>query len=248
MYPARVFIWLLVDSLQVIFMPFLWLTIYAEREVIEGFSRADIVTYYVLVLVVSLLARSHVRRIVQQDIIKGDLNAVLLKPIRYLLLRPMRELSYKVLLLCGTIPIIILVLTQVPQYVVLPDSLATWGFFGIACLLGYFISISMELSIGLLAVWTGDTKSIDALKNIAQYVLSGELAPLLFLPVFLQAIAVYTPFRYIISTPVEIFLGRIEFAEMMQHFLAAGAWILGLWLLLIFIWRKAVASYEGVGI
>lgn len=248
MYRARVLIWFFMDSFQVVILPFLWLSIYGEREVIAGFTRADIVTYYVVILVVGLLARSHLRRLVQVDIMRGDLSTILLKPIHYLLLRPIRELSYKIILLVLVLPFVGLVFMLLPNYIVLPKSAFTWLMFVITICLGYAISLLMEMTIGLLAAWIGETKSVDAIKNISFYILSGELAPLAFLPAGIATLAHYSPFRFILSTPVEIFLGHKHGMAIARDIGVALLW-LGVFLtVLIILWRRVLKRYEGVGI
>lgn len=247
-YPARFVIWFFVDTLQVFFMPFLWLSIYAERTDIGGFSRADIVTYYVLVLLVGVMSKSHVARRVQFDIMNGDLNGILLKPVHYLILRPMREVSYKLILFITTIPLVALGAFLFPTYTTLPTQPVSWLYLSLGCVIAYLISLPMQLCIGLTAVWIGETKSVDAFKNIAQYVLSGELAPLAFLPTALQRITAIAPFQYIISFPVELFLERLSPIAIAQQFFFASCWMIVLWLLVVFMWKRVVSTYEGVGI
>ena len=75
---------------------FIWLTIYGERTDILGYSKHDMVTYYIVAAVVNLIAMSYIARVTQQAINRGDINGILARPVSFLY-QTTQAVSYKLL-------------------------------------------------------------------------------------------------------------------------------------------------------
>ncbi|MEK7084623.1 MAG: ABC-2 family transporter protein, partial [Patescibacteria group bacterium] len=128
-YPARFFIWMAQTLASFFIFPFIWLTVYQSREMIGEFSRADIVTYYVLAAAITLLVRAYLQHFVQQDIIRGELSAYLTKPFPYLLYYRFRQLAFKSLAAVFVMTFFLVLLGIFPEYIALPKSGMTYLIF-----------------------------------------------------------------------------------------------------------------------
>ena len=105
----------------------------------------------------------------------------------------------------------------------------------------------MEWTLALSAFWTTRVSAINQGYFVAALFLSGEMAPLSLLPYPLQVAASLLPFRWMISFPVELLLGRLSVGQSLVGLAAQSAWLaLGL-LLLRTVWRAGVRVYSAVG-
>ncbi len=247
-FRGRVVIWILVDTVTIVIMPFLWLGIYGERQMLAGMSRADLVTYYIIILMVGLLATSHVGNYIRLDIQRGALNQFLIKPISYLLYFQWREMGFRVL--SGVIALILFICLRLalPEYVLLPASWLHFGAFLFFLVCARAISYSLQALIGLGTFWLGEVAGLGQLRFLLEKTFGGEFAPLTFFPAILQRIAFVLPFQYLYFIPAQVYLGRLSGMELVAQALAAVGWSLCFVTLVYLMWRRGIRIYEGAGI
>jgi ABC-2 type transport system permease protein len=89
--------------------------------------------------------------------------------------------------------------------------------------------------------------AINQIYFVALLFLSGQMAPISLLPHPIQVAASILPFRWMISFPVELLLGRLSPLEAARGFAAQGVWILLSLTALRTIWRLGVRVYSAVG-
>lgn len=213
-----------------------------------GYSRADIVTYYIIMGLISLSASAHISRVVRLDIMEGQINSFLLRPFNYILFRSIHELTYKLVTTIIAIILFTTVAVLFPTYVVLPHDTATWFLF-IASLVGAFLlALAIQFIISLSSFWMGEINSIQQIKTLMETVFSGQIAPLAFFPPVLQTIASYLPFKYLAYFPAQIYLRQLTSIQIAGDFGILSLWILAAWLVVAWLWKRGVRAYEGVGI
>lgn len=247
-YRARVLIWFFVDTVNFAIFPFIWLAIYGSRTAIAGFNRADIVTYYIIIAFISTVASSHISRIIRTDIMRGELNVHLLRPLSYIIFRSFQDVGYHLIFVPVSVFILIMASLLLPNYIFLPHSPVTVLLFTCSLILSYTISHCLELLVGFCTFWLGETNGPTQVREIADIVFSGQIAPLIFFPPLIQAISVYSPFQYLFYAPTQIYLQKMTLLQIAQNFAGALAWILGLFALIALLWRRGLRQYEGAGI
>src|SRR3989338_3089502 len=247
-FRGRVIIWILVDTVTITIMPFLWLGIYGERQMLAGMSRADLVTYYIIILMIGLLATSHVGGYMKLDIQRGVLNQFLIKPISYLLYFQWREMGFRVLSGVVAITLFTALHLAVPEYVLLPASWTHFAAFLFFLVCARLISYSLQAVIGLGTFWLGEITGLAQLRFLLEKTFGGEFAPLTFFPAILQRIAFVLPFQYLYFIPAQVYLGRISGMELLTQGLAAVGWALCFVLTIHWIWKRGVRHYEGGGV
>ena len=77
--------------------------------------------------------------------------------------------------------------------------------------------------------------------------LSGQIAPLALLPYPIQIISMLLPFRWIISFPVELLLGRLTLSGALIGLAAQAAWLIVSLVLVKIVWRAGIRIYSAVG-
>lgn len=244
-YRARMVVWLLIDTLHFIIFPFIWLAIFGERQMIAGFTRADIITYYIAIAFVSLIANAHINRRIKIDIMEGDMNAYLVKPIRYYFYCISQECGYKLIAVPLFVVLLIIAYFIFPDYIVLPAKIATIIFFIVSLIMSYAISSLLEFIIGVATFWLGETTALLHAKQILENMFNGKIAPLSFFPTLLQSVAAILPFQYVAYIPAQILLERITPDKIIQHMASAVIWIIALSGIAWILWHKGIRAYEG---
>jgi ABC-2 type transport system permease protein len=101
--------------------------------------------------------------------------------------------------------------------------------------------------LGALNFWTTRTSAVFELNVALELMLSGRLVPLSLMPVWVQDIAVWLPFRWTFQYPIETMIGRLDWSQIVFGLLAQIGWILVLALAIQMIWGRAIRRYTAVG-
>lgn len=96
----------------------------------------------------------------------------------------------------------------------LPASPATWIAFSVSLALGVVVSFAYRFLYNLAAFWLLDYRGVGVLAIVVSLLFSGMIMPLNFFPDWLEAIARVLPFAAIVQTPVDVFLGEADGAEL----------------------------------
>jgi ABC-2 type transport system permease protein len=101
--------------------------------------------------------------------------------------------------------------------------------------------------VGILAFWVTKMGAVSQAYWVATLFLSGQIAPLSLLPPVVQTLASLLPFRWMVSFPVELGLGRLTLEQTLTGFVAQAVWI-GIALVVLRVsWRAGVRRYSAVG-
>lgn len=247
-YRARLFLWFILDTAIVFAFPFIWLAIYGDREVIAGFTKIDIVMYYVVIALVSTLATSHASEGIKDEIMQGQLSSLIIRPINYIFYKTVDELSYRIMYTVIVAPLALVVGIIYLHAIVYPATLLQWLFFTLSLILSFSLSHSIQLAIGFCVFWIGETSALQHVRQTMEKIFSGEIAPLVFFPPLLGSIAFILPFKYLSYFPAQIFLNQIGVKEILLNCAIAIAWIAGVNIITLILWKRGIRRYEGVGI
>jgi ABC-2 type transport system permease protein len=116
-----------------------------------------------------------------------------------------------------------------------------------ALALAFVVRFLVEWSLALAAFWTTRVGAINQMYFVVMLFLSGQMAPLSLMPDWLQSLAAALPFRWMISFPVELLLGRLTPGEALAGLAIQAIWIAVGWGLLRIVWRAGVRRYSAVG-
>lgn len=203
-------------------------------------SAATMVTYLVVVSVVSTIVNCTVSGEMESRLRTGDIADDLLRPTGFGLLVLGRSLGQMAAgLLNRTLPVAIL--AQLAWGLQLPASfpafLATCGAVVVAVLISYAIAYLL----GILGFWVWTTEHFEWLLGAFVQVLSGAIIPFWFLPGWLQAVAGVLPFQMQGYTPVALYLGKLPAPAAARLIVVGCVWAVGLWALVAVCWQRAMA-------
>ncbi len=130
--------------------------------------------------------------------------------------------------------------------VALPGDVVRWALFTVSILLAAGISFCLDVVVGSLTFWLEDIAAIDRLRTLMARTLSGALIPLALFPAELEELLSIQPFRFVVSFPLEVLLGRPA-EGLFVGFAVQFAWFLGFLCAATGCWRLGLRSYQGSG-
>ena len=119
-----------------------------------------------------------------------------------------------------------------------PASMARFACFLFSSLLGYGVLWAISFAVQMTAFWLVNIWSLLTIKNVFVNVLSGSMIPLWFMPEWMSGFLSFTPFSSIYFTPVQIYLGQLTYGEIGFKCTVQALWILVIYLIGDFLWRK----------
>jgi len=237
---------LIMVPVNVIIFWFLWKSIYtfSNLEVINGFTQPEIVTYYVIAMVVGFITWTDVDKWMENAIIQGNLINSLMKPMSHFANSVFFTIGMNWLgVLIQFIPVVIIGLL-----------------FGLHMVTGWYILlfiISVAIAIvlyfiiayltGLTAFWLKRIGGLVRMRRAVVAFLAGGFIPLTFFPETLQRVFLYLPFQHIRFTPVSIYMQKFTITESVIAIAIGLVWTIVLYLLSKIIWKKAFKKFAGAG-
>lgn len=219
---------------------FIWLAIYNNGNQILGMSFEQITTYYILVVSLEPIISWGINEIMGEAIREGQILRELLNPISYF--------SYYFgirigeLIEAGIVGIITFVICALLFGIVLPQGILNFCAFVIVISLAVVIVYFFEIILGTSAFYTNSIWGIEILKRSVISIFSGMIAPITLFPESIQKIANILPFKDCVYTPISIYFGELSNIEILQVIIKQGIWIVLLYMISKFLFKKAIKN------
>ncbi len=243
-YRGQLIIWILSSVLPLIMM-MVWITVSAQNGPIAGYDSIGFISYYLMVTFFRRLTGAWIIWDMDHDIRQGDLSPQLLKPIN-----PIHHLFTQVLaskplqvIIVGP-PILIASILLGAQYDLSPASLlftliAAWG--------GLLIEFFVQAVIGTAAFWITQSIALAEAWFWVRAFLSGWIIPIAVFPPAIAQPLMVLPFRYCLSFPIEIILGRLTLDQIAFGFIVQVAWVILFAVTFRVLWKRGLKLYGAVG-
>ncbi|WP_193106655.1 ABC-2 family transporter protein [Brachybacterium sp. FME24] len=204
-----------------------------------------IVTWFVLVAVVSMVTSSWTASFLAEDIRTGGLSIWLVRPcpaLAHLVANNLAEKAVKIVVL---LPMVVGLGLVFRRQVQLPTDPSVWAAALGALVCAGILSFVLDVLIGCLAFWFEDVAGVQGIVVLAQRLLSGAVVPLMLLPAEVQDAVRFQPFRFTLAYPLEVLTGSgtAELAD----WLALLAWTGASLAMLALVWARGVRRYEAAG-
>jgi ABC-2 type transport system permease protein len=210
-------------------------------------STSDLMTYFVLMALVSTLTSSWLSGFLADEIRNGSLSIWLARPGSFLYELAANNISEKAIKLTILVPLVALFGWLLREDIDLSVPAWRWLAAAASVLLGAVIAFSIDVAEGSLAFWMDDISGIIRARALFALVLSGQLLPLQLMPEWSQDFLMAQPFRYIISFPLELITGDLSQAEIAAGAVAQVAYAIAFAWLARTVWRRGQYSYSAVG-
>jgi ABC-2 type transport system permease protein len=245
-YRAAFFVMMITTIIQPIISLLVLLTVQAEGAQLP-FDRSQLVSYYLLLGLVSMLTASWAGYYVAEGIRDGDVTDYLLRPAPYSLHYIANNLGEKVIKLPLMLPLIVLVGLLFRADLRLPSDPLIWVFFVVAVVCAATTAFLLDFVIGSLAFWITDVSGLFRLRTLVSGLLAGQFLPLAFFPPAFTGFLEAQPFRYTLSFPLELLSGSLGPDAIRRGFLWQVGYCIALWASYRLLWRYGLRSYEAVG-
>jgi len=217
-----------------------WLSIilYATDKLI--YSNNDIILYYMFAFLLGFIYSDEIAFSIGEDISHGKMNAFLLLPCNYLIIKLSEYIS-------GSI-FVIVVLVILMLYISIASSIIATSISAVMystlliviSVLFYFIYLT---ALGLITVWMKNIQGMLYFQRILTSLLSGMVIPLSLLPSKLQWL-LWNPFAFTMYVPSYIMIFNEVRAE---YFIAALSWLAMMIFIYKLIWKFAIKDYQAYG-
>jgi ABC-2 type transport system permease protein len=247
-YRLNFILWRARNLLKIVMTYFLWQGIFVANQTAFGYTKDQMTTYVLMVLIVTAIVFSAPSSSIGGEIANGNLSNYLLKPFNYLKYWFTRDIASKLLnLIFVCLELSILWIFLKPHFEFRIGFLELVGFLA-ACLIGMILYFFFQLTTRFVAFWSPENIwGISFLTYLFTDLLGGTIFPLDILPAPLQVGLSLTPFPYFVYYPIAIFVGKITGFEIVLVLLKGIAWVFGMWLIASFVWKKGLKNYSAVG-
>jgi ABC-2 type transport system permease protein len=212
---------------------------------VNGFSDSTLATYYIIFTFMRQFVAAPSMWLVESRIREGFMSVMLLHPVHPIHIDIADNIGYKVFLSLALIPILIVMAFLFEAQFTTPWWV--WLLFIPAACLGAAIRFIAQYALEMIGFWTTRLDAIWQMYSISQTFFGGTLAPLALLPAPLLTIASFLPFRWMLSFPIELAMGRLSTQEIIGGFIVQILWLLGVIGLMLVLWRVGVKRYSAVG-
>jgi len=245
-YRWQIFTWVVADLLSPIVLIVLWSSVAGRGS--SDVSIAQVVTYFFFVILVSKVTRDWSIYYVTGIIVNGEFSKYLLKPFNYLSEMLGVSIASKLMRLIIAVPMIVIGYFILKKYLIVDLSLENVFLFVFTLFIGFVMNFLLGNIFALLAFFLKQILGLRAFyENITAF-LSGEVIPLFFIPVWAIFWIELLPFRYVLSFPIEIIMGSLNYAEIMNGAIISLIWVTLLFVIYRYLYRSAIKKYEAEGI
>jgi ABC-2 type transport system permease protein len=242
-YRSEFLIWMFSTN-----MPLVMLAVWAAAArsgPVGNYTQQAFAAYYLCTLLVRLLTGAWVVWEMTMEIRQGTLALRLLRPIHPLIGYSAENLAAVPLRGIIALPLVGILLWSLRAE--LGHQLFSWLLLVPAMIGAWLLTFMVMALIGTLALYLESATSIfEAWLGISA-VLSGYLIPLDLFPASVQRVALYLPFRFLLSFPVELMLGRHTLPEAVALLGAQWLYVAAFLLATNLVWRAGLRRYAAYG-
>jgi ABC-2 type transport system permease protein len=246
-YRASGMIWMIGSVLEPLIYLVVWSTVAESRGgSVGGLTANQFAAYYIILMMVNHLTFTWVMQVFQFRIQFGSLSHELLRPVHPIHADIADNIAFKIVQMTIMLPALIFLTWYFePEFNFEPRTLSL----AIPIIaLAFLVRFLLEWTLALAAFWTTRIIAINNAYFAILMFLSGRIAPIALLPVWLQSIAEVLPFYYVIAFPVEIMMGRLNDQQIVDGVITLMIWLGITALILRFTWSRATRNFSAVGL
>ncbi|MBS1538830.1 MAG: ABC-2 family transporter protein [Bacteroidetes bacterium] len=240
------FLWLVIT---VFVQVCLWQAVYASSDgQIAGSPKSQMMLYIICASIcLSLTYSGKIERQAAEEIRNGELNKYLLKPISHLLYTFSASIADRAF--AFSFIVLLSVAIGIPATLsgtitlTLSGSLIALGFVLFAVILRFL----MSMIISYLAFWMDETWTFHVVLDISLWFLSGMMLPMSILPAPVKQVTDILPFQYLAYIPAGFLSGQLPISSAFGFAGIGASWILILYGITLFIWRRGVIKFGAYG-
>ncbi len=233
---------------ELLVMILLWSRLFEGQTLIQGYTKPEMITYFLLGSLFSIAVRSYARDSISRDIRDGGLSALLTKPMSYLKFLTAREFGRMSLPTILSLLTSIVVIVPFSYLIIAPPSTMHIMIIIAMLILALITEFLISYLIGFITFWTDDTDAVfDVIGRVKKF-FSGGYFPLSLMPAALITASIWLPFSYSFFVPTQLYLGKMTTLQGLQGLGIQAGWIILLYILVRVVYKRGVKRYEGINI
>ena len=218
-----------------------WTALYNGRNLVNGVSLSDMISYVMVSSFVSSLSYSGIALKIANQVKDGTIGNELCRPINYKDMIMYHEIGANLFhSICIRLPVVLLFGFLIK--VVIPASGLNFLLFFISVIFGITIVYGLNFIYGMLAFWLKTSEYVNFISRALMTLFAGRFVPIWFYPEFLKKIGQVLPFRFITFEPMQIYLGKVDSHQTLVILLSQVIWIAALTIIQQIMW-KAVQKH-----
>lgn len=239
-YKSNFYLFTLNRIVEVIVYIFVWQAIYTQTGDAGGFSISQMVTYYILVFSFSSIATWGINEDMAHSIRNGQINKELLNPMTYF--KYYFGINLGELAFAAVVGIATFIICSIFWELVLPSSIMNFILCILVMILGIPTTFFIQMIVGTIGFYSNSIWGMQILKKAIIQIFSGIIAPITLFPMWFQKVSNILPFKELIYTPVNIWLGNIALNEILFVILKQTIWGVVLYVLARLFFNHAVKN------
>jgi ABC-2 type transport system permease protein len=244
---GKTFIWILGESTQAFVFIFTWITVAGGRDTIGETPVSNLVTYYLFIFINWFIIGGFSHMLMANSIRQGTLSNQLTRPIIPFSLDILKEQGWKFFGLVTSMPLLLILIVGFRSYIQLEISLQTILYTIPAIIMGAVVFALMDFLVAFSAFWTTRVSGTRILLSALNSVLGGYLIPFYLLPLNIQNIATWLPFRYTFAFPAQIFQESVQSSQILTGYVLQFSWIIILLFVVYTIFKIGMQQFEANG-
>lgn len=234
---------ILIGFIWVFILFSLWDAAFAESGTIAGYSWDEMRTYILLAYGINALVGWRVGSQMMATIRTGEITRELTRPLNYRSTQLATAAGMSVVE--GLIALLLILMLGTVMFDLQPPAtLPAGALFALAVLSGFVIKALCIFLISLLCFWTLNSVGLMWAQLAVISILSGTLVPLAMMPGWLRIVAEVLPLRGIVSTPLQVYLGKAHGFDLVWLLALQAGWLVMLWIFSDWAWKKAFNAVE----
>jgi ABC-2 type transport system permease protein len=224
--------------LKIYLLKVIWTAVYAGRGVVDGVELRELIAFITLAQFQVWVMLPFLADYIQERVQEGTIALDLARPVPFigqlLALQLGATVSYLPFLVLA-IPFVFALGGFVP-----PASLSAGLLYLLSLSLGYLVSVLLSMLLGLASFWIIQTWGALDIYYFTNQFFTGALVPLWFFPSWLRQVAELLPFQAQTFIPLAIYIGQVPAHEIPTLLGIQVSWVIVLFLLVWFVWQRAM--------
>ena len=221
-YRSNFYLFTLNRIVEIVVYIFVWQAIYNQTGNAGGFTISQMVTYYILAIAFSSIALWGINEDIAHSIRNGQINKELLNPITYF--QYYFGVNLGELAFATVVGIATFILCTIFWELVLPVNLLNFLLCIIVIIIGVPITFFIQMIVGTVGFYTNSIWGMQILRKAVIQIFSGLIAPISLFPMWFQKISEFLPFKDLIYTPINIWLGQVSYTEIIFVIIKQIVW------------------------
>lgn len=218
----------LMRFLPIVTQIFLWTAVFAGagRGSIVGYSRQDIIAYYLLTTITrAFSSMPGLASGLARQIRDGEIKKFMIQPIDVVGFLLLARIAHKFVYYAVAIGPFALVFFLCRGYFSGWPEPQVMAAFVASLAMSFLLGFFLEATIGMLSFWLLEVSSLLFVYMLFNFFCSGHMFPLEILPDAWERIIDVLPLKYLAYYPAAIFLGKIPVDQLGRGLAIEAAWV-----------------------